>query len=97
MNFDKEHSMGQLNRVTWRLEVKGWQSIDSWNTHDGLMIVGQIGVDYSVDEILAATHDEKSSAVQIRAEDVSPDVIGRRVIATLCRGHLSWRRCVAHR
>jgi predicted nuclease of predicted toxin-antitoxin system len=33
--------------------------------------------------ILAATRGEKPSVVQIRAEDVSPDVIGRQVIAAL--------------
>ena len=33
--------------------------------------------------ILAATHGEKPSVVQIRAEDVSPDVIGTLVIAAL--------------
>lgn len=33
--------------------------------------------------ILAATHGEKPSVVQIRAEDVSPDVIGRHVVAAL--------------
>ena len=33
--------------------------------------------------ILAATHGEKPSVVQIRADDVSPDVIGLRVIAAL--------------
>ena len=33
--------------------------------------------------ILAATHGEKPSVVQIRAEDVSPDVIGAQVIAAL--------------
>lgn len=33
--------------------------------------------------ILAATHGEKPSVVQIRAEDVSPDVIGERVIIAL--------------
>ena len=33
--------------------------------------------------ILAATHGEKPSVVQIRAEDVSPDVIGKQVIVTL--------------
>jgi predicted nuclease of predicted toxin-antitoxin system len=38
-------------------------------------------VDFSA--ILAATHGEKPSAVQIRAEDVSPDVIARLVIAAL--------------
>ena len=33
--------------------------------------------------ILAATHGEKPSVVQIRAEDVSPDVIGGQVIVAL--------------
>lgn len=33
--------------------------------------------------ILAATHGEKPSVVQIRAEDVSPDVIGAHVVAAL--------------
>jgi predicted nuclease of predicted toxin-antitoxin system len=33
--------------------------------------------------ILAATHGEKPSVVQIRSEDASPDVIGKPVIAAL--------------
>jgi predicted nuclease of predicted toxin-antitoxin system len=33
--------------------------------------------------ILAATHGEKPSVVQIRAEDVSPDAIGKQVLAAL--------------
>ena len=33
--------------------------------------------------ILAATHGEKPSVVQIRAEEVSPDVIGKQVIVAL--------------
>jgi predicted nuclease of predicted toxin-antitoxin system len=33
--------------------------------------------------ILAATHGEKPSVVQIRSEDVSPDLIGKQVIAAL--------------
>ena len=33
--------------------------------------------------ILAATHGEKPSVVQIRADDVSSDVIGTQVIAAL--------------
>jgi predicted nuclease of predicted toxin-antitoxin system len=33
--------------------------------------------------ILAATHGEKPSVVQIRSEDVSPDVIGQAVIGAL--------------
>lgn len=33
--------------------------------------------------ILAATQGEKPSVVQIRAEDVSPDVIGKQLVAAL--------------
>ncbi len=33
--------------------------------------------------ILAATHGKKPSVVQIRAEDVSPEVIGAHVVAAL--------------
>jgi len=39
--------------------------------------------DLDFSAILAATHGEKPSVVQIRAEDVSPDVIGRQVIRAL--------------
>jgi predicted nuclease of predicted toxin-antitoxin system len=33
--------------------------------------------------ILAATHGDKPSVVQIRSEDVSPDTIGKQVIRAL--------------
>ena len=39
--------------------------------------------DLDFSAILAATHGEKPSVVQIRAEDVSPDAIGLQVIAAL--------------
>jgi len=39
--------------------------------------------DLDFSAILAATHGEKPSVVQVRAEDVSPDVIGTQVIAAL--------------
>jgi len=39
--------------------------------------------DLDFSAILAATHGEKPSVVQIRAEDVSPDVIGKQVIIAL--------------
>lgn len=39
--------------------------------------------DLDFSAILAATHGKKPSVVQIRAEDVSPDVIGSQVIAAL--------------
>lgn len=39
--------------------------------------------DLDFSAILAATHGEKPSVVQIRAEDVSPDAIGKQVIVAL--------------
>lgn len=39
--------------------------------------------DLDFSAILAVTHGEKPSVVQIRAEDVSPDVIGMQVLAAL--------------
>ncbi len=39
--------------------------------------------DLDFSAILSATHGEKPSVVQVRAEDVSPDVIGLQVIAAL--------------
>ena len=48
-------------------------------THDFVVLTHDL--DFSA--ILAATHGEKPSVVQIRAEDVSPDVIGRQVLDAL--------------
>ena len=39
--------------------------------------------DLDFSAILAATHGEKPSVVQIRADDVSPDIIGKQVIIAL--------------
>lgn len=39
--------------------------------------------DLDFSAILAATHGEKPSVVQIRADDVSPDLIGAQVIIAL--------------
>ena len=39
--------------------------------------------DLDFSAILAATDGEKPSVVQIRADDVNPDVIGRQVVAAL--------------
>ncbi|SFL14431.1 hypothetical protein SAMN05216302_10352 [Nitrosomonas aestuarii] len=44
-------------------------------------IVPTHDLDFST--ILAATHGEKPSVVQIRVDDVNPDAIGKQVIAAL--------------
>jgi predicted nuclease of predicted toxin-antitoxin system len=48
-------------------------------TYDWIVITH----DLDFGAILAATHGEKPSVVQIRADDISPDVIGLQVIAAL--------------
>ena len=47
------------------------------STNDYVVLTNDL--DFSA--ILAATHGKKPSVVQIRAEDLSPDVIGVQVIA----------------
>jgi predicted nuclease of predicted toxin-antitoxin system len=39
--------------------------------------------DLDFSAILAATHGNKPSVVQIRADDVSPDIIGSQIISAL--------------
>ncbi len=72
--FDAEHwsALGQANASD--SEIMAYASTQGYVvlTHD---------LDFSA--ILAATHGEKPSVVQIRAEDVSPDVIGANVITAL--------------
>ena len=55
-------------------EIMAYARTDDWIviTHD---------LDFGA--ILAATHGEKPSVVQIRADDISPDVIGLQVVAAL--------------
>ena len=65
-------SLGQANASD--SEIMRYASV-----HDYVVLTHDL--DFSA--ILAATHGEKPSVVQIRAEDVSPDVIGASVITAL--------------
>ncbi len=67
-----------------------WSSVGSFNAPDSEIMAyaasnGFIILTHDLDfsAILAVTHGEKPSVAQIRAEDVSPDVIGKQVIAAL--------------
>lgn len=67
-----------------------WSMIGQHNAPDSEIMAYATTNDYVVlthdldfSAILAATHGEKPSVVQIRAEDVSPDAIGWQVIAAL--------------
>jgi len=71
-------------------EAAHWSTLGAKNAPDAEIMAYAKVRDYVVlthdldfGAILAATHGEKPSVVQIRAEDVSPDVIGSQVIAAL--------------
>ncbi|SPE21952.1 conserved hypothetical protein [Burkholderiales bacterium] len=72
------------------IEAAHWSTLGAHNAPDSqIMAYARVNnyvvlthdLDFSA--ILAATHGEKPSVVQIRAEDVSPDVIGKQVIISL--------------
>ncbi len=72
------------------IEAAHWSTLGAKNAPDAEIMAYASANDYVVlthdldfGAILAATHGEKPSVVQIRAEDVSPDVIGKQVIVAL--------------
>lgn len=72
------------------IEAVHWSMLGAMNAPDPEIMAYATDNDYVVlthdldfGAILAATHGEKPSVVQIRAEDVSPDVIGAQVVAAL--------------
>jgi predicted nuclease of predicted toxin-antitoxin system len=72
------------------IEAAHWSTLGKNNAPDSEIMAYANANDYVVlthdldfSAILAATHGKKPSVVQIRAEDVSPDVIGSQVIAAL--------------
>lgn len=72
------------------IEAVHWSRVGAKNAPDAEIMVYASANDYVVlthdldfSAILAATHGEKPSVVQIRAEEVSPDAIGRQVIVAL--------------
>lgn len=71
-------------------EAAHWSARGAKNAPDSEIMAYAKANDYVVlthdldfGAILAATHGERPSVVQIRAEDVSPDVIGTQVVAAL--------------
>jgi predicted nuclease of predicted toxin-antitoxin system len=72
------------------IEAVHWSSVGASNAPDAEIMAyasanGFIVLTHDLDfgTILAATHGEKPSVMQVRAEDVSPDVIGTQVIRAL--------------
>lgn len=71
-------------------EAAHWSSIGQSNAPDVEIMAYAKAYNYVVlthdldfSAILATSHGEKPSVVQIRADDLSPDVIGRSVIVAL--------------
>lgn len=72
------------------IEAEHWSEIGAANAPDSEIMAfakanGYVVLSHDLDfsAILAATHGDKPSVVQIRSEDLSPDVIGRPVIDAL--------------
>ena len=72
------------------IEAAHWSAVGAYNAPDSEIMAYAKANDYIVlthdldfSTILAATHGEKPSVVQIRADDVNPDAIGKQVIAAL--------------
>lgn len=72
------------------IEAAHWSMLGATNAPDVEIMAfaranGYVVLTHDLDfsAILAVTHGDKPSVVQIRAEDVSPDVIGRPVIDAL--------------
>jgi predicted nuclease of predicted toxin-antitoxin system len=72
------------------IESVHWSTLGARNAPDTEIMAFAAANDYVVlthdldfGAILAATQGEKPSVVQIRAEDVSPDVIGAPVVSAL--------------
>ena len=81
------------------IEVAHWSKLGASNAPDSEIMAyasvhGYVVLTHDLDfgAILAATHGEKPSVVQIRADDVSPDVIGKQVSWPCSRWHLSWKK-----
>jgi predicted nuclease of predicted toxin-antitoxin system len=80
--------IGVLQEVGW--EAVHWSAVGKNDAPDSVVMAyaakhGYVVLTHDLDfsAILAATHGEKPSVVQIRIEDVSPRVIGRQVISAL--------------
>lgn len=72
------------------IEAAHWSEIGAANAPDSEIMTfakanGYVVLTHDLDfsAILAATHGDKPSVVQIRSEDLSPDVIGRSVLDAL--------------
>lgn len=80
--------ISHLRQAGW--EAVHWSSVGKGNEPDSEIMSYAAKQDYVVmthdldfSAILAATHGEKPSVVQIRTDDVSPRMIGDQIVAAL--------------
>lgn len=71
-------------------EAVHWSTVGETNAPDRTIMAYALANDFVVlthdldfSAVLAATQGEKPSVVQLRADNVSPDVIGRQVVVAL--------------
>jgi predicted nuclease of predicted toxin-antitoxin system len=72
------------------IEAVHWSTLGAANATDAEIMAiakskGYVVLTHDLDfgAILATTHGDKPSVVQVRSEDVSPDVIGKAVVNAL--------------
>jgi predicted nuclease of predicted toxin-antitoxin system len=72
------------------IEAVHWSTLGAANAPDLVIMAYASTHDYAVlthdldfSAILAATHGEKPSVIQIRAEDISPEAIGNQILIAL--------------
>jgi predicted nuclease of predicted toxin-antitoxin system len=72
------------------IEAVHWSTLGAANAPDLVIMAYASANDYAVlthdldfSAILAATHGEKPSVIQIRAEDISPEAIGNQILIAL--------------
>jgi predicted nuclease of predicted toxin-antitoxin system len=71
------------------IEVAHWSALGAYDAPDSEIMTyakanDSVVLTHDLDfgAILAATHGKKPSVVQIRAEDVSPDAIGKQILTS---------------
>jgi predicted nuclease of predicted toxin-antitoxin system len=81
-----------LREAGW--EAAHWSTVGTADASDSEIMAFAATNDYVVltsdldfAAILASSHENKPSVVQIRAEDLAPNTIGAQIIAALRRGH----------
>jgi predicted nuclease of predicted toxin-antitoxin system len=72
------------------IQARHWSAIGAYDAPDSEIMAyakvnGCVVLTHDLDfgAILAATHGEKPSVVQIRADDVNPDVVGKQLVSAL--------------